>query len=188
MNKRNNFSNYLAVCAGTRFWSCVNLLVCGILLAEIFHTFKILFKIKYTRDNDMPSALTISQSCICNHFKIFPWHLRHCLACQCYSHRSVRFLTSLTDSLRVGNFFLSFFLSYELSLYDISDNLFNSPQFSKNLHYRKIEFSSHLLNRLLFLQYFQPVSPPFIPHAFNSIKEWWFIWNNILEKTFNSLN
>lgn len=109
LNKRNNFSNYLAVCAGTRFWSCVNLLVCGILLAEIFHTFKILFKIKYTRDNDMPSALTISQSCICNHFKIFPWHLRHCLACQCYGHRSVRFLTSLTDSLRVGNFFLSFF-------------------------------------------------------------------------------
>lgn len=41
------------------FWSSVNL--CEIHLAEIFHTFKIRFKMKYNRGSEMQTALAISQ-------------------------------------------------------------------------------------------------------------------------------
>lgn len=51
LNKKNIFSNCLAVRFWIHFLSCVN--KCGIHVAEIFRTFKMCLKMKYTCISDM---------------------------------------------------------------------------------------------------------------------------------------
>lgn len=52
-----HFKQLLSELTPHRFWSSVN--ICDINLVEIFHTFQIGFKMKCTRNGDMPTALTI---------------------------------------------------------------------------------------------------------------------------------
>lgn len=53
------FSNWVAVCSWTRIESSIN--ICGIHMAEIFRTFIIRFKMKYTLQSGMPAALAMSR-------------------------------------------------------------------------------------------------------------------------------
>ena len=99
-----NLSNCLAVCTHTLFWSSVN--ICHINLAEIFHSFKICFKMKCIRNK----LYTNSFGNIMNHisaitFNYFSDFGGICLAC--YSLRSTRFCC-IFDRLYASQIFLFF--------------------------------------------------------------------------------
>lgn len=61
LNLWKNINNCFAVFTRTRFWLSVNIHVQCKRYPEIVHTFEILFKMKCTRDSDMPRTLAMSR-------------------------------------------------------------------------------------------------------------------------------
>lgn len=113
----NIFTNFSAVSTSSSF---VN--ICSILHAYVFRTFKICFKIKCTRDSDIPTVLQCYESIIRYFFSDFKD-----ICCVCYSNSSAKICCILMD-------FVPVFLSLPMNFHKIPYQTHKSPQFSKNLH------------------------------------------------------